>query len=111
MECKERKFYSNLWLTCNDGKFWIDYSGFRKDAQRNVISAKKAESYDSDLAMSLYEQAFQNYRKAENLLLENKWMLWRSRMNKCLNKASHWGSWVLITVVLSVLAAVIGLFV
>ncbi len=106
---KERKFYSDLWLTYNRGQFWIEYSKSRKYAQHNVVEAKKAETIDPYRAMELYEKAFQNYRCAENMLLSNKSMLCRSRLNKYLLKASHGGWWVLITVILSIISAVIGI--
>lgn len=109
LEDKEKKSYSEIWLTHHNGRFWIDYSKNRKYAQQNVIEAKKMESIDSDRAMSLYEKAFQNYREAENLLLNNKRMLCRSKANKWLHKVRHFGWWLLITIILSMISAVLGL--
>ena len=102
---KEKRFYSDLWLTHNEGKFWKEYSKNRKYAQINVIEAKKAESIDPDKAMTLYEKAFQNYRHAEN-----KRMLWNSFLYKNLHKINHFWWWLLITVVLSAISAIIGIF-
>lgn len=107
---KEKMFYSDLWLTHNDGKFWVEYSKNRKYAQINVIKAKKAESIDSDKAMTLYEKAFQNYRHAEDLLIANKRMLLKSFLYKYIQKINHFGWWLLITVILSAIAAIIGIF-
>lgn len=107
---KEKRFYSDLWLTHNEGKFWKEYSKNRKYAQINVIEAKKAESIDPDKAMTLYEKAFQNYRHAEDLLIENKRMLWNSFLYKNLHKINHFWWWLLITVVLSAISAIIGIF-
>ena len=106
---KEKMFYSDLWLTHNDGKFWVEYSKNRKYAQINVIKAKKAESIDSDKAMTLYEKAFQNYRHAEDLLIANKRMLVKSFLYKYIQKINHFGWWLLITVILSAIAAIIGI--
>lgn len=107
---KEKIFYSDLWLTHNDGEFWIEYSKNRKYAQINVIEAKKAESVDSDKAMTLYEKAFQNYRHAENLLIANKRMLRNSFLYKLTHITSHFWWWLLITVILSAISAIIGIF-
>lgn len=109
LEDKENKCYSEVWLTHHNGRFWIEYSKNRKYAQQNVIEAKKMESINSDRAMSLYEKAFQNYREAENLLLNNKRMLCKSIVNKWLHKARHFSWWLLITVILSIISAVLGL--
>lgn len=110
LERKENKFYSDLWLTYDKGRFWNEYSKFRKYAQQNVVNAKKAESVDSDKAMSFYEKAFQNYRNAENLLLEHKCMLWRSMINKYWLKASHFWWWLLITLILSITSTIISIY-
>lgn len=107
---KEKRFYSDLWLTHNEGKFWKEYSKNRKYAQINVIEAKKAESIDPDKAMTLYEKAFQNYRHAEDLLIANKRMLLKSFLYKYIQKINHFGWWLLITVILSAIAAIIGIF-
>lgn len=107
---KEKMFYSDLWLTHNDGDFWKEYSKNRKYAQIHVIEAKKTESIDADQAMTLYEKAFQNYRHAENLLIENKRMLQKSFLFRLLHKINHFWWWLLITVVLSALSAIIGIF-
>lgn len=109
LEYKERKYYSEMWLTHKNGAFWISYSKYRKYAQQFVIDAKKSESTDSDRAMALYEKAFQSYRRAEELLLDNKTMLKLSFVNKHLLKADHLGWWFFITVILSVISAIIGL--
>lgn len=108
---KEKRYYSDNWLTYQDGHFWNDYSQYRKDAQQYVIKAKKNESYDSDNAMKCYEKAFINYRKAEELLNQNHRMLVCSMINKYWQMAGHFSSWLLITVVLCLIASVIGLFV
>lgn len=109
LERKEELYYSDLWLTYDGGVFWKTYSKYRKYAQLNVISAKKMESVDSDKAMEFYEKAFQNYRGAENLLIENKVMLRKSFINKYLLKIGNLGGWFLITLILSVISAIIGL--
>ena len=109
LEYKENKYYSEMWLTHKKGVFWTDYSKYRKYAQQYVIEAKKSESIDSDRAMSLYENAFLNYRRAEELLLENKTMLRISLVNKCILKVGHFGWWFFITIVLSVISAFLGL--
>lgn len=107
---KEQRFYSDLWLTHDNGKFWKEYSKSRKYAQKNVITAKKNESAEPDKAMQFYEKAFQEYRRAEDLLLTNKGLMWRSRLYKYWTKAGHFSSWFLITFVISLLAALIGIF-
>lgn len=111
LNAKEKRFYSDMWLTYEGGRFWREYSKNRKYAQLNVIEAKKKESFDADGAMSCYEKAFQNYRHAEELLLSNKRMLYCSWLNKYWQKAGSLGSWLIITIVLSVIGAVVGLFV
>lgn len=107
---KEQRCYSDLWLTHNKGEFWKEYSKSRKYAQTNVITAKKNESVEPFKAMEFYEKAFQGYRRAEDLLLANKGLMWRSILYKYWTKAGHFGSWFLITLILSLLAAVIAVF-
>lgn len=109
LEYNEKKYYSEMWLTHKKGVFWTSYSKYRKYAQQHVIDAKKSESIDPDRAMALYEKAFQSYRGAEELLLENKTMLKLSFVNKYLLKAGHFSWWFFITVALSIISAVIGL--
>ena len=109
LERKERIYYSNLWLTYDKGRFWTTYSKHRKYAQQNVIEAKKMESFDSDKAMSFYEKAFQNYRDAENMLIEHKKMLYKSFIYKYWLKAGQVGGWLFITVVLSAICTIIDL--
>lgn len=106
---KESLFYSDLWLTYDNGRFWIEYSKSRRYAQRNVVDAKKAETVNPERAMALYEKAFQNYRNAENMLLQHKSMLWRSLVNKYWLKANHFSGWILITVLLAIISAIIGI--
>ena len=89
----EEKYYSDLWLTHDSGNFWDKYSKFRKYAQQSVIKAKKAESINPDKAMKSYENAFINYREAENLLLNNKRMLRKSRFNKYWLKPPNYGTY------------------
>lgn len=108
---KEKRCYSDIWLTHNEGQFWNEYSQYRKYAQQNVIEAKKNESYDSDKAMECYEAAFVNYRKAEELLNNNHRMLLCSWLNRYWQKAGHVSSWFLITLTLTFIASLIGLFV
>ena len=105
---KEKLFYSDLWLFHDKGKFWEHYSDYRKSAQNNVIEAKKNESIDSDIAMSFYEQAFINYRNAEELLINNKKMLYKSFFVKWSLKIRSFASWLIITVILSFIGALIG---
>ena len=107
---KEKRYYSDIWLTYNEGNFWNEYSQYRKNAQRNVIKAKRNESYDSDKAMGCYEAAFLNYRKAEELLNNNRRMLLCSLVNKYWQLAGHASSWLLITLVLIHIASLIGIF-
>ncbi len=107
----EEKYYSDLWLTHDSGNFWDKYSKFRKYAQQSVIEAKKAESINPDKAMKSYENAFINYREAENLLLNNKRMLRKSRFNKYWLKTRNFGCWLLLTIILSIISAIIGWFV
>lgn len=107
---KEKRYYSDTWLTHNEGQFWKEYSLYRRNAQQNVIEAKRNESYDSDKAMESYEAAFQNYRMAEELLNNNHRMLLCSLVNKYWQLAGHASSWLLITLVLSLIASLIGLF-
>lgn len=111
LERKERIFYSDLWLTYDGGNFWNAYSKNRKYAQQNVIEAKKMESMNPEKAMYFYEEAFKNYREAENLLIENKAMLYKSCINRFFHRAGHLVYWLLITVSLSVISALIGFFV
>lgn len=109
LERKEKKYYSDLWLIHNGGTFWTNYSKCRKYAQQNVIEAKKSESINADQAMSYYEKAFQNYRKAEDLLINNKALMRRSRLKKHINKIRHFGWWFIVTLLLSILSSIIGI--
>lgn len=107
---KEQRYYSELWLTHNGGKFWKEYSKSRKYAQTNVIVAKKNESSEPIKAMEFYEKAFHGYRRAEDLLLTNRGLMWRSMLYKYSTKAGHFSSWFFITLVISLVAALIALF-
>ena len=110
LEYKEKRYYSEMWLTHQKGVFWSSYSKHRKYAQQFVIEAKKSESIDPNKAMKCYEKAFNNYREAEELLLKNKTLLMLSFVIKHLSKAGHFSWWFFITVTLSVISAVIGLW-
>lgn len=107
----EQKYYSDLWLTHDNGVFWKEYSVIRKFAQTNVINAKKNESAEPEEAMRFYEKAFQGYRKAEELLLSTKGLMCRSWLYKYWTKAGYVSSWFVITLILSLLAAIIGIVV
>ena len=55
LERKENKFYSDLWLTYDKGRFWNEYSKSRKYAQQNVVNAKKADSNKQETGLFLTE--------------------------------------------------------
>lgn len=111
LEYKERWFFSEFWITYNNGVFWSEYSRHRIDAQTNVIEAKKIETLDPDGAMISYENAFINYRKAENLIRSNNCMLLRSLFHKYFNLSKNFSWWFLGTVLLTLISTIIGLFV
>jgi hypothetical protein len=109
LEYKEKKYFSDLWISYKKGNFWTEYSQYRKQAQLNVIEAKKNETINTEKALQLYENAFINYRNAENLLLDNKKMLCKSIFYRYLDMTGGIVKFVLITLVLSIISSVIGL--
>ena len=110
LELEEAKSYSKMWLTYDNGQFWKDYTRHRTSAQKAVIEAKRNESVDSDVAMLNYEKAFNEYRKAEDLLLSHKGMLRWSRVQKWFHRINDWTVWAGVTVAGAVISSVICLF-
>lgn len=108
---KERRTYSNRWLYYDEGKFWHQYTEWKQNAQDDVIEAKKQESIDSDAALKFFESGYRNYRKIEELFKENRNFLRSSSVWGFLSKAFHGIWWLLVTVFLSVVAALIGYFI
>lgn len=104
---KERWTYSNRWLYRDGGKFWRHYTEWRKNAQKDVIEAKKQESIDSDAALKLFESGYRNYRNIEELFKDNRKFLVVSSFFK----AFHGVWWLVVTVLLSVAAVLIEHFI
>lgn len=108
---KERWNYSNRWLYRNGGKFWTQYIEWKKNAQNNVIEAKKQESIDSDAALKLFESGYRNYRSIEELFKENRKFLTYSFFFGIFSRAFHGIRWFIVTVILSVAAVLIERFI
>lgn len=112
IEYIEKKYYSNLWLYWGEsGEFWKQYTSLRLEAQNNVLQAKKEESFNPDSALSKYERAFQCYREMEDMLMRKKSRLYLSRIYRIGTYISKWSSFILVTLILSVIAAIISLFI
>lgn len=84
-------------------------SGLQK-AIESVVDAKKNESYEPDLAMECYNSAYNSYCAVEQLLIRHKKSLLWSRYLKYLEAVNNWATWIVVTVVLSIISSLISYF-
>lgn len=108
---KERWTYSNRWLYHDEGIFWSHYTEWRKNAQKDVIEAKKQESIDSDAALKLFESGYRNYRNIEELFKDNRKFLIISSVFGFFSKMFHGVWWFVVTILISIVAVLIEHFV
>lgn len=107
---KEKQTYSSHWLYIDGGKFWASYTSKMQEAMVSVVEAKKNESYDPDKAMEYYDKAYNSYCAVEQMLIKQKNALCWSRLFGFFEVVNNWGSWIFVTVVLSLISSVIGAF-
>lgn len=107
---KEKQTYSSHWLYIDGGKFWASYTSKMQEAMVSVVEAKKNESYDPDKAMEYYDKAYNSYCAVEQMLIKHKNALRWSRLFGFFEVVNNWGSWIFVTVVLSLISSVIGAF-
>ena len=79
-------------------------------AMVSVVEAKKNESYDPDKAMEYYDKAYNSYCAVEQMLIKYKMTLCWSRLFGFFEVVNNWVSWIIVTVVLSLISSVIGAF-
>lgn len=103
----ERWTYSSRWLYREGGNFWKHYTKWRRNAQKDVIEAKKLESVDPDQALKRFESAYRNYRNIEELFKNNRRFLVGSAFSGILSKAFSGFGWLIVTMLLSVVAVFI----
>lgn len=105
---KEKQTYSSRWLYISNGEFWATYTSKLQQAVKSVVEAKKNESYDPDKAMSCYENAYNAYCTIEQLLICNKKNLMWSQFLKYFEIVNSWASWLIVTILLSVVSSAIS---
>lgn len=103
--------YSNRWLLHQRGDFWKSYTTFKRVAQLSVIEAKKRESMNPDYALKCYETAYRNYRGIEELFKDNRGFLFWSAIYGIASKAFRGFGWLLTTIILTIIATLIGLII
>lgn len=107
---QEKKTYSSHWLYIDGGKFWSDYTNGLQKAIESVVDAKKNESYEPDLAMECYDSAYNSYCAVEQILIRHKKDLLYSRCLKYIEAVNNWATWIVLTVVLSIISSLISYF-
>ena len=75
------------------------------------IEAKKKETVNPELAMTKYEEAYCNYCKVESLWNNKGTMLWWSFVYKWITLAFSGIKWLLTTLILSLIAAIIAYYI
>ena len=105
---KERQTYSSHWLYIKGGQFWSTYTKYLQIAMASVVEAKKNESYDPDKVMVFYERAYNAYCAVEQMLIKHRKSLTWSRCIKYFEIVNSWVRWIIVTVVLSLISALIS---
>ena len=106
---REQQTYSSRWLYIDGGTFWAKYTDGLQMAIEHVVEAKKNESYEPDKAMECYDKAYNAYCSVEQLLIRNRKNLAWSKCVRYFEFLNNWVVWIIVTVVLSVISAFIGL--
>lgn len=107
---KEKQTYSSHWLYIDGGQFWLKYTTNLQVAMTSVVEAKKNESYDPDTAMQYYEKAYNAYCAVEQMLIKQRKNLIWSRFIKFFEIVNSWLIWIVVTIVLSLISAIISYF-
>lgn len=106
-----RNFYSSRWPRIGGGTLWDVYSDSFRTAVQKEREAKRQESIDSDKALRAYDEAYNAYfeilRAFETYKREIRW----SRLLKFFERISRATYWLVVTVVLTLIAAIIGLLI
>lgn len=105
---KEKQTYSSHWLYIRNGQFWSKYTSNLRIAMISVVEAKKNESYNPDMAMECYEKAYNAYCAVEQMLIRHRRDLIWSRCIKYIEIVNSWVTWVIVTVILSLISAIIS---
>lgn len=105
---KERQTYSSHWLYIKGGQFWSTYTNNLQIAMASVVEAKKNESYDPDMALECYDRAYNAYCAVEQMLISHRKSLIWSQCIKYFEIVNSWVSWIIVTVVLSLISALIS---
>lgn len=111
IEAKEKKYYSSLWLEWDKGNFWNNYLNTKTKARIASIEAKKKETEDQEYAMEKYEEAYCNYCNVESLLNKKHKLLWGSFLYKHATQAISGWNWLITTIILSSISALIAYFI
>lgn len=105
---KEKQTYSSRWLYIDGGQFWSIYTTNLQIAMESVVEAKKNESYNPDKAIQCYEKAYNAYCAVEQMLIKHRKSLIWSRCIKYFEIVNRWLIWIGVTVLLSIISALIG---
>ena len=108
IEAKENKYYSTLWLEWDEGVFWNNYLKAKTNARLVSIEAKKEETVNQEYAMKKYEEAYCNYCNLEGMLNKKGKQLWLSFIYKFATQAVKGWNWLITTIVLSIIAAIVA---
>ena len=108
IEAKENKYYSALWLEWDEGVFWNAYLNAKTNARLASIEAKKEETVNQEYAMKKYEEAYCNYCTLEGMLNKKGKRLWLSFIYKFAVQAVEGWHWLITTIILSIIAAIVA---
>ena len=68
IERVEKNTYSYQWLYIAEGTFWQDFTHHKRMAMLAAIDAKKQESFNPQVAVNKYQEAYNHYIQIENLI-------------------------------------------
>ena len=68
IERVEKSAYSYRWLYIAGGSFWRDFTLHKREAIIAEIDAKKQESFNPQIAVDKYQEAYNHYIHIENLI-------------------------------------------
>ena len=103
----ERRFFGSHWISLNGGDFWSDYIRLRQLITRSVENAKLNESKDADIAFADYQAAYVAQESIYKMLESHKADLERGLLDKMVRVVSTNKSWLLSTVALAIIPALI----
>lgn len=103
----ETKYFDSHWLCFDNGEFWRKYTSKRKEITSNVEQAKIHESSNSEKTFEFFQNAYVLQGEVYDLLEEHKEALQLSRVKSYWQKINSLKGWVLSTIALAVIPALI----